>query len=180
MKQISQQQIKTEVDYGEFIQRNLQGKKLVHKGLQFNERPDRGNKQAYPCRDFGAKTIGIHFAEVPPNSPAGTHRHLCEAIIHILEGRGYSVINGERYDWEAGDTIFIPPLSWHKHVNTDDKPMRFVAAWSVPLFEGLGLYMNEELGDEDSTGAGAVVTDRGSTSILASGGPLFPGAPSTR
>ena len=158
MKQIAQQQIKTDVDYGTWVQKQFEGQKLVHKGLQFIDSPQRGNKQAYPSKDFGAKTVGIHFSEIPAGKPAGTHRHMCEAIIHIFSGYGYSVINGERWDWEAGDTIFIPPLSWHQHNNLDPvNPVRFMAAWSTPLMESLGLYMCEELGDQDSTGAGAQV-----------------------
>ena len=41
------------------------------------------------------------------------------------------------WEWQAGDTIFIPPLSWHKHVNETDQPARYYAASSAPLFERL-------------------------------------------
>src|SRR5439155_5602486 len=45
------------------------------------------------------------------------HRHLIDAVIHILQGRGYSIIDGVRYDWEAGDYMCVPTFAWHRHVN---------------------------------------------------------------
>jgi gentisate 1,2-dioxygenase len=140
----------TGVDYGDFIQQRYKGKKLLHKGLQFTRTIETGKARAYTARDFPTTTIGMHVAEIPPGVEAATHRHMSEAIIHILSGRGHSIINGERYDWEAGDTIFVPPLSWHQHINTQhSEPVRFIAFWSSPLFERMGLYMNEELGDKE-------------------------------
>jgi mannose-6-phosphate isomerase-like protein (cupin superfamily) len=175
VKQVSQQQVKTDVDYGTFIQKQYEGRKLVSKGLNFIDRPERGHRAAYPCKDFGARSIGFHFADIPPHGGTGTHRHLCEAIVHIFSGRGYSIINGERYDWEKGDTIFIPALSWHKHINDTDEPARYYAAWSVPLFERLGLYMIEELGDEDTSGRGGFAEDLGMDTQLSTG--LYPENP---
>ncbi len=56
------------------------------------------------------------------------HRHNIEAVIYILRGHGYSVIDGVRYDWEPGDFICVPIFAWHRHVNTSDEIMLYVAA----------------------------------------------------
>ena len=42
------------------------------------------------------------------------HRHTVEAVIYILQGKGYSVIDGIKYPWEAGDMICVPVFAWHR------------------------------------------------------------------
>jgi gentisate 1,2-dioxygenase len=43
------------------------------------------------------------------------HRHAYEALTYILEGTGYTVIEGRRFDWQAGDALYIAPWCWHQH-----------------------------------------------------------------
>lgn len=43
------------------------------------------------------------------------HRHVAGTVYHVAEGGGYSVIGGERFDWEEGDTFVVPPWYWHEH-----------------------------------------------------------------
>ncbi len=51
----------------------------------------------------------------------GVHSHTGGGVLlYILEGRGYTVNNGTRYDWEAGDLEVIPVTpteNVHYHVN---------------------------------------------------------------
>jgi mannose-6-phosphate isomerase-like protein (cupin superfamily) len=53
---------------------------------------------------------------------SGKHRHQGGLVIFVLEGKGHSVIDGERHDWEAGDLILLPLLPdgvEHQHFNAD-------------------------------------------------------------
>jgi gentisate 1,2-dioxygenase len=72
------------------------------------------------------------------------HRHTVEAVIHWLQGHGHSVIDGKRYDWEAGDFICVPMFSWHRHVNTSDGPAIYVASTTGPLSQGIGQAVYED------------------------------------
>src|SRR2546425_202124 len=45
------------------------------------------------------------------------HRHVSSAVYHVAEGRGYSIIRGERFDWEESDTFVVPAWSWHEHAS---------------------------------------------------------------
>lgn len=63
------------------------------------------------------------FEEVPHTS-SHCHSHT-EAVLYALEGRGYSEIDGRRYDWEAGDAVHIPPkMTRHEHFNPSDERTR--------------------------------------------------------
>ncbi|MCC6177321.1 MAG: cupin domain-containing protein [Chloroflexi bacterium] len=82
----------------------------------------------YDCR---LVTMAIH--QMPPASYTETHKHE-EAIVYIRTGSGYSIIDGERYDWKAGDCMHIQPGSWHQHFNTDpERVSQHIAILPTPL-----------------------------------------------
>lgn len=59
------------------------------------------------------------FEEVPHTS-SHCHTHT-EAVLYVLEGVGFSEIDGVHYDWEAGDAVQIPPkMTRHEHFNPSD------------------------------------------------------------
>jgi quercetin dioxygenase-like cupin family protein len=63
------------------------------------------------------------FEEAPGTR---SHRHThTEAMLYVLEGSGYSEIDGVRYDWEAGDAVHVPPrMTLHEHFNDSDARTR--------------------------------------------------------
>ena len=68
-------------------------------------------------------------------------------IIYILEGQGYSIFDGVRYDWKAGDMItlpFGPGRCEHQHFNEDpDRPSSWVAIGFHPWKELLGAFTRQ-------------------------------------
>lgn len=96
-----------------------------------------------PLNGFALKTMHAHLDEMRPRTNSGRHRHASEAIMHCLEGRAYSVIDGVRYDWHAGDTFVIPSGAWHQHFNESEQPVRYfvVSNWPLTVAVGLG-YMD--------------------------------------
>ena len=60
------------------------------------------------------------FEEVPHTS-SHLHSHT-EAVLYVLEGVGFSEIDYEHYDWEAGDAVHVPPkMTRHEHFNPSDQ-----------------------------------------------------------
>ncbi len=132
-------------------------KQHLNKGVQFknvktiavHHRPGRGSSSAHFAID-GYQTMDFHVSELAPGAHNNRHRHINEAIILILFGRGHTILtspDGEetRIDWNAGD-IFAPPLNWwHQHFNDDPaKRARYLAATNVPLMEALGVFVKEQ------------------------------------
>lgn len=62
---------------------------------------------------------------------SGKHRHQGGLAIYVLEGEGYTVVDGKRYDWKAGDLILLPIKPGgvsHQHFNASAKrPARWLA-----------------------------------------------------
>jgi quercetin dioxygenase-like cupin family protein len=57
---------------------------------------------------------------------SSSHRHAhTEAMLYVLEGSGYSEVDGQRYDWEAGDAVHVPPkMTVHEHFNNTTQRIR--------------------------------------------------------
>ena len=55
---------------------------------------------------------------------SGKHRHQGGIQLFVLEGNGYTVVDGERFDWEKWDLIILPvkPKGCeHQHFNKDQQ-----------------------------------------------------------
>jgi len=82
----------------------------------------------------------------------------------VLEGRGYDLHQDcdveitdtyhwtpqaevKRYEWEAGDVVYIPPNTIHQHFNASaDKPARLISATNR-IYKACGLNDLEQLED---------------------------------
>jgi quercetin dioxygenase-like cupin family protein len=69
---------------------------------------------------FLTQTLQVHFVELPPGKANHGHGHQNEAVFYILEGRGYEIHDGHRYDWEQGDLVVAHTDSVHRHFNASD------------------------------------------------------------
>jgi hypothetical protein len=69
---------------------------------------------------------------------SGKHRHQGGLVIFVLEGSGWSICDGERHDWEAGDLILLPIKPGgveHQHFNTEGVVTRWIALIYVPQWQ---------------------------------------------
>jgi quercetin dioxygenase-like cupin family protein len=73
------------------------------------------------------------------------HRHTVEAVIYIHQGSGWSIIDGVKHPWEAGDLICVPVFAWHLHFNQLDVPLIHYAATTGPLsmYQGIAIYEDD-------------------------------------
>jgi len=82
------------------------------------------------------QSLYIHYVDLAPQGKSKKHGHQNEALLYILEGRGYEIHDGKTYEWNAGDLVLIHGGSVHQHFNADpDKPARGI------IFKGKPLYM---------------------------------------
>lgn len=84
--------------------------------------------------DLGFATMGSNVlkAEIPVGWHTGKHRH-GEESMHILEGEGFSIIEGQRFDWHKSSTIHIPYWATHQHFNTGNVPVLYVSGMCFDL-----------------------------------------------
>ncbi len=70
---------------------------------------------------FLTQTLQVHFVEIPAGKSNHGHGHQNEAAFYILAGRGHEIHDGQRYDWEAGDLVYVHTDSVHRHFNDGDE-----------------------------------------------------------
>lgn len=77
---------------------------------------------------------------IPKHS--GRHVHQGSLCLFVIEGKGYTVVDGVRNDWEDGDLILLPIKPGgveHQHFNMDEsKASRWFAMICRPLREFIG------------------------------------------
>jgi len=85
----------------------------------------------HPRINSATVTFDAYIQELPPGGRSGKHRHAAEEVIKVLQGRGYDIHDGTRWDWEAEDVVCIPSFATHQHFNADpERPARFLSVQS--------------------------------------------------
>ncbi|TWF82126.1 cupin domain [Pseudonocardia hierapolitana] len=110
------------------------------------------------------ETVDAYMQIIPAGSRSGKHRHLAEECLYVLEGRGYDLHQDcdveitdtyfwkpqdevKRFEWEAGDVIYVPPNTIHQHVNADpNRPARLISAINR-IYKHSGLNDLEQIED---------------------------------
>jgi len=128
--------------------RNAKRKKIVHPDEMPWEMSRQGLLKHLLNEEMNTRmeTVDAYMEIIPPGSRSGKHRHLAEECVYVLEGKGYDLHQDcdveitdtyhwkpqdevKRYEWEAGDCIYIPPNTIHQHFNASpDKPVRLISA----------------------------------------------------
>jgi quercetin dioxygenase-like cupin family protein len=121
------------------------------------------------------ETVDAYMQIVPPGSRSGKHRHLAEECLYVVEGRGYDLHQDcdveitdtyhwkpqaevKRWEWEAGDVIYIPPNTIHQHFNASpDKPVRLISAINR-IYKYCGLNDLEQIEDAPEYDAKVVLS----------------------
>jgi len=121
------------------------------------------------------ETVDAYMQLIPPGSRSGKHRHLAEECVYVLEGRGYDLHQDcdveitdtyhwkaqdevKRFEWEAGDVIYIPPNTIHQHFNADpDRPVRLISAINR-IYQKFGLNDLEQIEDAPEYKPGMTLT----------------------
>jgi len=95
------------------------------KDLTFNDGPQSFSKHFVEPVDGLTQTLHVHLEEYAPGGRTQKHGHVNEAAFYILDGVGYEVHDGVRYDWKAGDVAIVHMNCVHQHFNAStEKPAR--------------------------------------------------------
>jgi quercetin dioxygenase-like cupin family protein len=121
------------------------------------------------------ETVDAYMLIIAPGSRSGKHRQLAEECLYVLEGRGYDLHQDcdveitdtyhwkpqdevKRYEWEAGDVIYIPPNTIQQHFNADpERPVRLVSVINR-IYKACGLNDLEQLENAPEYVPNTVVT----------------------
>lgn len=151
-------------DATEMPRRNAERKKVIHADEMPWEMARQGLLKHLLNAQMNARmeTVDAYMQIIPGGSRSGKHRHLAEECLYVVEGRGFDLhqdcdveITDEyrwkpqeeikRFEWEAGDVIYIPPCTIHQHFNADPaRPARLISCINR-IYKNSGLNDLEQL-----------------------------------
>jgi mannose-6-phosphate isomerase-like protein (cupin superfamily) len=123
----------------EFAERQLVGRVV----LRLEDCPQEQTRQGllrpyldpFAIKDTPLRHWAVFTHEIKTKS--GKHRHQGGLVIYVIEGRGYSIVDGDRVDWEKGDLVLLPLRQdgvEHQHFNLDkENPALWIAFIHFPL-----------------------------------------------
>ena len=176
-------------DAAEAPARNARRKKLVTP----NEMPWEMSRQGLlkhlinEAMNTRMETVDAYMQIIPPGSRSGKHRHLAEECLYVLEGHGYDLHQDcdveitddyhwkpqdeiKRFEWEAGDVVYVPPNTIHQHFNADpDRPARLISSTNR-IFKHCGLNDLEQYEDAPDYQPGLKLTPELVRKLLSGGG----------
>jgi uncharacterized RmlC-like cupin family protein len=106
--------------------------------------------------------IDIYMQFLPPNAATGTSRHLSEEVAFVIEGNGYDLhydvkfrcedefiwtwdTEPKKFEWSAGDFIYIPPYCAHKRFNSDAAAEARVIVVNSRMMKAIGFDWFDQL-----------------------------------
>ena len=93
---------------------------------------------AAPENGFATWGSEYMIGEINPGWHSGKHEHGEEAI-YILEGEGFSIVNGTRYEWGKDSCLWMPFGSQHQHFNTGTSVVRYFSAMALHIEHWMGM-----------------------------------------
>ena len=88
-------------------------------------------------------TIACHMQLLRPGEKTQARRRVCCTNYHVVEGAGYSLVDGHRLDWEDKDVFTVPTWTFCEHVNSGDRPAFLFSFSDAPVMKALSLYRDQ-------------------------------------
>jgi gentisate 1,2-dioxygenase len=86
-------------------------------------------------------TLGCEMHRIVPGRRTRPYRKVGSSVYVVYRGAGYSVIDGQRFDWGEKDIFVTPSWSIVEHEATD--PADLFAVTDQPVLEALNLFREE-------------------------------------
>jgi gentisate 1,2-dioxygenase len=92
-------------------------------------------------------TFELFRQTIPVGESSDMQRHYHETVHYVVAGAGHSDIEDDTVAWAAGDFIYTPPWTWHRHYNdSTDGPVEFLTIESSRLLQALGITRRQSAG----------------------------------
>ena len=92
-------------------------------------------------------TFELFRQVIPPGESSDMQRHYHETVHFVISGHGHSEVEDDTGAWAAGDFIYTPPWTWHRHYNdAADEPVEFLTIENSRLLHALGIARRQSAG----------------------------------
>lgn len=90
-------------------------------------------------------SINVIVQVLKPGVHEDAHKHSNVAFFFVKQGKGYSIVDGEKLEWGVGDLVIAPAWSEHEHANTSESEDAVLVTFQdVPHVSNLRTWFFEE------------------------------------
>ncbi|MBI4320781.1 MAG: cupin domain-containing protein [Chloroflexi bacterium] len=133
----------------ELRDRAFKGRVVVKADEQKWEQTRQGHIKFYICREADTNSVlrdwAVFIHDIRTHS--GKHRHQGGLVIYVIEGEGYTEVDDQKFEWEAGDLLLLPIKEGgvvHKHYNKrPGENCKWMAFIYRPLGDEIGCYLEQ-------------------------------------
>lgn len=90
-------------------------------------------ESVFPTLRYGAQLLR-------PNEATRPKRETSSGYYVVINGEGYTEINGQKFDWKPNDVIAVPNFLWRRHVNTSSEDAILYSVSDAALMRNIGQY----------------------------------------
>ncbi|WJS93275.1 cupin domain-containing protein [Flavobacterium johnsoniae] len=124
--------------------------KLIHRNVEnAGEHNQFSTERKHPVFfvDLPSKNVSMTIGGLLPGQLTNRHRHTYETLLYVIEGSGFTEIEDQKVEWKAGDAVYIPAWTWHRHQNlSETENAKYIATENAPQLQNLGVALREEEG----------------------------------
>ena len=114
--------------------------------IKFVDGPQAYSRHYVEPKDGITQTFHLHLEEYGPGGKSQKHGHVNEAAFYILDGEGYEIHDGIRYDWSAGDVAIVHNNCVHQHFNASaERPARALVIKTKPMYLFLNMLFQKQV-----------------------------------
>ena len=140
--------------WSQATEKRRRARKVIHEEeLTWVKTPQDARIALLVAPETGFATWGTAsmVAEIPVGGYTGEHAHGEEGI-YIVDGEGCSIVDGARYDWAKGSTLWMPFGARHQHFNRGPVAARYYSYMAIHLEHAFGLAQLEQFSECGPTG----------------------------
>lgn len=133
---------------------------VVIRGKELNYQQSRQGRSRWYLHPLRRETAlqGWMLFQQDIRTHSGRHRHQGGLAIYVLEGKGWTMVDGVRHDWEEGDLILLPIKPHgveHQHFNADPgQPCKWLAMIYRHFAEAMFSELEQKEASPDWSGQG--------------------------
>lgn len=91
-----------------------------------------------------SKTLGGRAERLDAGKSSPAARETASAVYHVIEGSGYTIIDGNKFEWKKSDTFCIPAWYKYQHFSSSDERVYLYRFDDKPMLDALGFYRSQD------------------------------------
>jgi gentisate 1,2-dioxygenase len=88
-------------------------------------------------------TMGMRLQKLRGGVHTHARRHTGSKLYYVVRGQGTTIVDGQPYEWSAGDFLAIKPWAWHEHKTAPGGDALLFQVNDIPAMRALGYWFEE-------------------------------------